>query len=363
VPPPAAASPARVWRPILLRVSRPPVDLVPAADPVEALVHNVGNAATGGIWRLTRHSVPAVLKLAVPGRDGAAAHWATAEDPGHWNHWRREVLAYRSGLAAGAYAEAGVRAPRLLEAVDRPAGSVALWLEDVAGTPGPRCTPSQLGDFAHRLGAGHARWLGAVPALPWLSRDWLRDYTLSRPVADAPDWDHPVATATWPPQLRTDLRRLWEHRRDVLAITDRLPRTLCHHDVWPMNLVVAVDGPVLFDWAFVGPGPVGEDAANLILDTFLDGLVEVSALDEVAALVADGYRDGLAGRVDAATVRRAIAATGAAKYAWLAPAMLTWVARQRPGTPNYDQRDPAAMFTGRRAPLQLLTTWARTTLD
>lgn len=140
-------------------MSRPPVDLVPAGEPAQPLVHNHGNAATGGIWRVARDGGSAVLKIATPGRAGSAAHWATAEDPGHWNYWRREVLAYRSGLAAGAYADGGIRAPRLLAAVDRPDGSVALWLEDVAGTPGPRCTPEQLADVARRLGAGHARWL------------------------------------------------------------------------------------------------------------------------------------------------------------------------------------------------------------
>jgi hypothetical protein len=68
----------------------------------------------------------AALKiLPPPGRAGVPAHWATSTDPGQWNYWRREALAFREGLAQTAYAAAGIRPPDLLDWVDRPDGSVA----------------------------------------------------------------------------------------------------------------------------------------------------------------------------------------------------------------------------------------------
>jgi hypothetical protein len=151
----------------------------------EPLGHNPLNGATGGIWRVDRGDRNAILKIATPpGRDGVSAHWIASIDQGHWNYWRREALAYRDGLAATAYAAAGIRAPALLEWIDRPDGSVALWLEHVDGVPGTAATPASLGEFAERLGTGHAAWLGRCRDEPWLSRDWLRDYTTTRPVTE-----------------------------------------------------------------------------------------------------------------------------------------------------------------------------------
>lgn len=322
------------------------------------LAHNPLNGATGGIWRVERDGRPAVVKVATPpGRPGVPAHWETSADPGHWNYWLREALAYRDGLAHRAYEAAGVRAPSLVEYEERADGSVALWLEYVDGEPGTAATPAMLGDFAERLGAAHAAWLGRTAPAAWLSEDWLRAYTTTRPVTEPIAWDHPVAVAAWPDDLRAGLRELWLRRHEVLRAADALPRTLCHHDVWPMNLVFDAAGPVLLDWSFVGMGPLGEDAANLVLDTFFDGLVDVDLLDEVVERVMSGYAGG------DASVRRAVQITGAAKYFWLAPMMLNRVAAgTAPISQAYDVREAAAMFAGRRRPLELVVGWFREAL-
>ncbi|MFG2056096.1 aminoglycoside phosphotransferase family protein [Micromonospora sp. NPDC048930] len=341
-------------------MTRPPLDLVPAEVPAYPLTHNPLNGVTGGIWRTRRDGRPAVLKLIAPPGGGAGpAHWAASADPGHWNYWRREVEAYHSGLATTAWAGAGLAAPEVLAIEERPDGTVALWLADLDGRPGTAGSVADLADLARRLGAAHADWLdrtGELSRHDWLARDWLRDYTLSRPVAEPVPWDHPVAVAAWPAALRAGLRRLWERRHAVLAATDRLPRTLCHHDVWPPNVVFTDGGPVLLDWSFVGPGPIGEDAANLVLDTFFDGLVDVALLPEVADAVLAGYVDGLRDAVDPALAARAVKLTGAAKYFWLAPVMLNRAGGATGQT--YDRRDEAAMFAGRRPVLELLARWA-----
>jgi hypothetical protein len=303
------------------------------------LGHNPANAATGGIWRVTRGTESAIVKVAVPPWAGTGhdrPDWATSDEPGHWNYWKRELLAYETGLAQTAFD--GMRAPALLDVRPRPDGSVVLWLEDVTGPPADPATVAR----ALRTAVGRP-----VPAHPWLARDWLRSYTLSRPVAEPVPWDHPVAAAAWPQRLRDDLRTLWERRHDVLAAADRLPRVLCHHDVWPMNLGTASTGPVLFDWSFVGPGAVGEDAANLALDTFLDGLVPIERLDDTVQAILTAYGH-----------EPAVKVAGAAKYFWLAPRMLTEVDASLPT--NYDTRAMTDRFSGRRPVLELLVSWAAT---
>jgi hypothetical protein len=330
------------------------------------LAHNASNQATGGIWRVEGPAGRAVVKLATAGGGGDRA-WATSEDAHHWNAWRREVLAYRSGFAHTVYADAGLGAPRVLATVEPRPGMVALWLEDVAGLPGVRWPVQRLADFAERLGRAQAAWAGRELAHPWLSRRWLRQYVASKPVAEPVPWDHARAAAVWPAGVRAGLRQLWERRAELLGLAEALPQTTCHLDVWPMNLIARGGGDdeiVLLDWAFAGAGAVGEDIGNLIPDTVADGLIDPALLPEIEAVVTGGYLAGLrAGgwRGPDGQVRWAVAVTGAAKYCWLAPLMLQRLAAGG-GAGHYDRRGGDQVLQGRLGMLRLVAGWGRLAL-
>lgn len=342
----------------------------PAHSPIgpptdwEPMTHNAANEATGGIWRVTGPGGTAVLEHAT--RGGGTGHWAAGETPRHWNYWKREYLAYTTGAAGHYGAGTALGAPRLLSAGERPDGSAELWLEDVHGPTADRWNVDQFAHFARQLGAAQARGVRSA-SQPWHSRTWLRQYAGRRHWPDIA-WDHPVAARHWPDRLRAGLRTVWKRRDDLFDRAEALPQTLCHLDVWPMNLILSDAGPILLDWAFLGRGAIGEDIANLIADTFLDGLQPVDRLPEVKDALTDAYRAGLAeaggrhGRLETA-----VAATGAAKYCWLAPLMLTRLAQGRPLDDSTYEAEAGsgddAVLERARPIMDMFVTWASTVLD
>ncbi|MEV0272970.1 hypothetical protein AB0H43_29680 [Hamadaea sp. NPDC050747] len=345
-----------------------PAPIPPALGTVVEVVqptHNQGNAATGGIWLVHGSAASAVLKIARPPTDPPSGNpaWPTSDDPAHWNYYRREPFAYRSGISS-AYGDFGVAAPTLISSSDRPDGSVALWLDVVTGTPGTSWQPADFQAFAERLGAAQASFVGRVPPMPWLSRGWLRSYVERTPIwaRYEVDWDHPLAQV-WPAAVRQRLAALWSARLSQVDRTVAAPRTLAHLDVWIMNLFSSPTGFTLLDWAFVGEGGIGEDPANLIVDSVTDGYLPVSQLPDIDAAVTAGYVAGLqAGGYPGslADVPSYIRAYGAAKYSWLAPAVLgRCIAEGTVGHPSYGVRGTAEEELTRLTGLvTMLARWA-----
>jgi hypothetical protein len=237
------------------------------------LTHNPLNGVTGGIWR----DGDVVLKV-LTRRPDAPEHWAASEDPRHWNYWRREALVYESELPE----RLGLGAPRLLELEETTDGDVGLRLEHVDGRHSGELTIDDL--EATALALGRAQGRPDLPAEPWLSRSFLRDYSRTRAVdwallEDDDAWAQPLMREHFPPDLRAGLLRLRASRERLLSLSERLPRTVCHLDVWPNNLIRRTSGEiVLLDWAFTGDGALGEDVGNLIPDSVLDLLFPHDAL-------------------------------------------------------------------------------------
>jgi hypothetical protein len=348
----------------------PPASIGALVSEPEPLRHGLGNAATGGVWRVRGANAGAILKIARPPHpERAHMSWPTSDDPSHWNYWRREVLGYQTGLAATAYQDAGIAVARMLDVIEREDESVELWLEEVGGAAGFAWQVPRLARFAYQLGVGQARWIGRVPHDAWLSRRWLAQYSAegpSRSVRVTHDmWDSPQA-AVWPTAVRAGLARLWAERARVLAAAESFARTLCHLDVWPSNLVDAHGTSVLLDWSFVGEGAIGEDVANLIVDSCADGLMDMALLPQIAHSCLESYIEGLrdggwSGSAD--LVRSAVAACAAAKYSWLGPAFLGRALREETRRTSYGQDDSAAAAVSRLGDLvALIVQWADTVL-
>ncbi|MGR6917867.1 phosphotransferase family protein [[Actinomadura] parvosata] len=268
---------------------------VVAEDRAEPIRGSSG-AATCALTRLTglvrcgAEEVPfrVVRKELRPVRAGR--HAPFAGDPRHWAYWRREPLAYASGLLP---AGPELAAPRCYGVVDD-----VLYLEDVPGAPeDPQVAAGRLGE-----------WQAAalVPDVPWLGGHQLAQR---------------VRATTWAP-VGADPRieRLWRRRDELLALLARLPVVLSHGDFSAGNIIAAprltsgTDVPaasgttVLLDWATLSAGPVGADLAALALSTFADPL--------------DAYLEGAGAAFARADVelgyRATLALTGAGRVQWMA---------------------------------------------
>jgi hypothetical protein len=203
--------------------------------------------ATAGIW----HVGDAVLKVVHDG-GGDGSRWPSSPDPAHPYYWRREPLAYASGLLEP------FGAPAVRAIVDRADGSVALWLD--AEPEVEEWLPSLVVQAAYRLGRAQS---GPPPDAEWLSRGWLRAYLQLHGVEHDP-------------------------------VLDELPQTLCHFDFHPGNLVGS-RGELVVDWAYAGVGPRGSDAGVLLADGIADRVFPAdweALADGVFAAYVAGLREG-----------------------------------------------------------------------
>ncbi|GGS38522.1 aminoglycoside phosphotransferase [Streptomyces violaceus] len=327
----------------------------------EPLTHNPWNGVTAGVWRVTGGDRSAVLKVLTRTKDTSVT-WAASNDPRHWNFWRREAYVYRSGLAQ-VWQRHGIRAPRLLECVERPDGDVALWLEDVPGAPATAWPLARHVEHAHRLGAAQ----GAVEAgedHPWLSQHFLRDYTSGKTTGqdllDDEAWRHPLVREHFPAGLRADMVRLHHDREWFLTVMESLPRTFSHLDQWPANVRSDGRDSVLFDWAFAGDGALGEDLGNYLPDCVFDLFVPAADLPGLAKAAYDAYVLGLresGWHGDERLVRLGVCAS-AVKYDWLTALMLARADDEQVGYGGEGAVSAELRYRERGVTLAFLAEWA-----
>jgi phosphotransferase family enzyme len=345
----------------------------PAEWSEETLTHNANNAVTAGIWRIRAGSLSTVLKVvSPPGVRATSEEWDSSEDPSHWNYWEREALAYERGVTS-VYSAAGISGPRLLSLNRRPNGEVSLWLEDAqsedGSVPGTRWRMEDYQRFAYGLGLaqGSLALTGSALDHPWLTRRFLRDYVLSKQMERSilysdEAWRRPLVRDNFPSGLRRGLVRLHEERERFFSLMERLPRTLCHLDVWPNNLFARKDGTfTLVDWSFVGEGALGEDIGNLVPDSVFDLFVPARKLAVLEREVFGGYLSGLrqAGwDGDERMVRLGMCAS-AVKYGWLGPLMLQRASNaSQLGYGGRETVDAERLYAERGIALAFLASWA-----
>jgi hypothetical protein len=219
------------------------------------------------------------------------------------NYWKREALAYQSGLLTAT--KTGLRPARCFGVYAHNETTIWLALEDIQA-PQPR--PWSHSDFAHAakyLGQFNGSFLHQpLPSQAWLSHDWLRSWVsvCETAILDLPQMlRHPLVRAHVPITVAQEVKRLWEDRDCLLDALDQLPQTLCHRDSFVRNLFVERDangntGTIAIDWATLGIGPIGEDVAALIGGSLVFFELEIAGIQDVAAQAIDSYTTGLRSR-------------------------------------------------------------------
>jgi aminoglycoside phosphotransferase (APT) family kinase protein len=295
---------------------------IEAIDP-HLRIHSV----TGGVYRVRSGDESLVIKIVRHGVDAASdGLWLAGADVSHRNYWKREWLAFDSGLLDELPGD--LRAPRCLHTAEHADGDCWIWMEDVRGRTGAALTLDDYAKAAHDLGTTQGALASAALQRPdddWLSRRWLRGWVAAcEPLiaalrAEAISLDERLSSLR---PLRARVLALWERREELLAIVEAAPQTLVHCDFWPTNLYVAEDGStVAIDWSQIGSGAIGQDLDQVTLDTVWMQVRPDESLELLDDLIVPAYLEGLhAGgyRANAAELRGWYAAAAAAHYPWMA---------------------------------------------
>lgn len=275
-----------------------------------------------------------------------------AANPSASRYWKREMLAYQSGLLATL--PAGLRTPRCLGIVEHPGGGGWLWLEEITDAAIGRWTRERFTSVARLLGTFNAAYLTdrPLPAYPWLSRGWFRSYAAIATQASQRLpllRNHPLVRPAMPGDTLERALRVWHDREAFFDALDHLPQTFCHLDAHPRNLFVRheVRGDiqiVAIDWEFAGVSALGADLGQLMGATLLFDEADLGTVAELEEDIFASYLQGLdAGgwRGDPRTVRLGYATTLVLHQVLL---MLAWV---EAGIQNAAVRQYAEEVTGR----------------
>ncbi len=263
------------------------------------------NPTTGGLYRVIitgkEYNQPkswsVVLKIARENKEEL--------DPPYYNYWKREFLAYQSGLLNDL--SGGLEAPRFYGSTERPNGDRWIWLEDINESTCKKWPLSRYGLAAYHFGTFQGTYLTGkpIPPYPWFSNRWLRCMLLDENMQKFMDpnelgnlWEQSIVIDSFSQELTTQVKSLWTESTHYLDTLDQLPQTLCHLDAHRGNLMARVtpegkEQTVSIDWAFIGPGVVGQDLGDLIggsLFFFDVELIESKKLEEIALT---GYINGL----------------------------------------------------------------------
>jgi len=218
------------------------------------------------------------------------------DDPQGYRYWKREILAYQSGLLHNLPGQ--VAAPSCYGIDEKSDGSVWIWLEDIKDEQEHPWSIERYKQVARQLGQFNGAYLvgHALPSQDWITHDWLRKYLdHAAPMVEfiLQNPSHPIVQSMLPGITLPMTLAMWKEHTHMLKILDQLPQAFCHQDAFGRNLFCRGEQVVAIDWGYAGIAPVGTELAALVGVAFgLAGFPSNQAR-ELDQACFDGYLEGL----------------------------------------------------------------------
>lgn len=230
-----------------------------------------------------------ILKVAKPTKK--------AEDPNGIWYWKREALAYQSGLLHN-LPGGHITAPACYEVCERPDGSIWLWLEDIQDDIGNPWPVEHYAVVARHLGQFNGAYLAgrAFPCEPCVTQNWLRKYVehsaaMIEFIRSNPY--HPVIQHMFSGSGVAQILAIWDECGPILETLEKLPQVFCHQDAFKRNLFARKGQTIAIDWGYMGIAPVGTDLVPLVAGSLTLYEVPVERVKEMDRICFDGYLQGL----------------------------------------------------------------------
>jgi hypothetical protein len=306
---------------------------------VEPIAHEAIISTTGGIYRFSGYGTdgiqtkPWAIVLKIVKRPPGTR----CQDPPEWCYWKREMLAFQSGMLATL--PDGIHTPRCCGTTEHE-DSVWIWMESIVESTGRRWSLDHYYYAARQLGRFGGAFLSGypMPNYAWLSpffRSVFGDGGLwagfMNPQSSDNAWQNPLVQRTFTALLRSRVLQIWDEKMQFFAALDQLPQVLCHNDLHRRNLMIRTnaDGPedlVAVDWAFCGPGAVGADLTELVINSTYFFEIEPVRIGQFEEAAFEGYLHGLRDldwKGDPRLVRLGYITTAAL---WMGATLPGWVA-------------------------------------
>lgn len=257
------------------------------------------NDVTGGVYRVngianTKENSfkwSFILKVVVPS--------SNFNEPSHYNYWKREILAYQSGLLDKL--PSIIHAPRCFGIEERDNQTVWLWLEEVSDYYQGDWTYIQYEKIALLLGRFNGTYLveKELPTEEWLCKEWLSSWVRECDKFDdgtalnEETWDDDYISSLFPPDMFNRYSMFHEKRTQLLMKLRELPKVFTHNDAWYPNLFLQEDETIVaIDWAFAGITGVGEELGRFY-GLCLHSGIDFYDMEKLSEILFENYCKGL----------------------------------------------------------------------